>query len=92
MYDSYYIRLLGVYYVTRLRRIQHYYQQIEGVEPIVLMLGQRRRRWANIKTTSFSVRVNMTSQRPRHRASIKSTVVSVETLLLSLPPSAYINT
>ena len=31
MYDPYYIRLLGVYYVTRLRCIQHYYQQIEGV-------------------------------------------------------------
>ena len=35
MYDQYYIRLLGVYYVTRLRCIQHYYQQIEGVEPIL---------------------------------------------------------
>ena len=34
----------------------------------------------------------MTSQRRRHRASIKSTVVSVESLLLALPPSAYINT
>ena len=56
------------------------------------MLGQRRRRWANIKTTSFFVRVNMTSQRRRHRASIKSTVVSAESLLLALPPSAYINT
>ena len=32
----------------------------------------------------------MTSQRRRHRASIKSTVVSVESLLLALPPSAYI--
>ena len=83
MYDAYYIRLLGVYYVTRLRCIQHYQQQIERVEPIVLMLGQRRRRWANIKTTSFSVRVNM---------SIKSTVVSVESLLLALPSGAYINT
>ena len=37
MYDrtAYYIRLLGVYYVARLRCIQHYYQQIEGVEPIL---------------------------------------------------------
>ena len=34
----------------------------------------------------------MTSQRRRHRASIKSTVLSVESLLLALPPSAYINT
>ena len=54
------------------------------------MLGQCQRRWANIKTTYFSVGVNMTSQRRRHRASIKSTVVSVESLLLALPPSAYI--
>ena len=35
MYHPYYIRLLGVYYVTRLRCIQHYYQQREGVEPIL---------------------------------------------------------
>ena len=56
------------------------------------MLGQRRRRWANITTTYFSVRVNMTSQRRRHRASIIPTVLSVESLLLALPPSAYINT
>ena len=56
------------------------------------MLGQRRRRWANIKTTYYSVRVNMTNQRRRHRSSIKSTVVSVESLLLALPPNAYINT
>ena len=56
------------------------------------MLGQRRRRWADIKKTYFSVRVNMTSQRRRHRASIKSTVASVESLLLALPPSAYKNT
>ena len=33
----------------------------------------------------------MTSQRRRHRASIKSTVLSVESLLLALPPSAYIS-
>ena len=59
---------------------------------IVLMLGQCLRRWANIITTFFSVRVNMTSQRRRPQASIKTTVVSVESLLLALPPSAYINT
>ena len=47
---------------------------------IVLMMGERRRPWANIKTTYISVRVNMTSQRRRHRASIKSTVVSVTSL------------
>ena len=37
MYDPYYIRLLGVYYVTRLRCIHHYYQQREGVEPIFIL-------------------------------------------------------
>ena len=35
MYDPYYIRLPRIYYVTRLRRIHHYYQQIQGVEPIL---------------------------------------------------------
>ena len=77
--------IFDFFYLTGpLRRLQHYYRTNRRCwTGIVLMLGQRRRWWANIKTTYISVSVKtrsqptaglMLGQRRWQQGSIKSTL------------------